>query len=723
MNKTLIAAAIGLSLGLAGCGSSGGGSTGGSSSYPGHGDSATLVTLDREPVSFSIQAASSAVTDSTLPCNQGSSATDVCDLRIYQVMVESFIDGDANHDYNFAYGNSQHKGDLQGIIDAIPYIASTGSNALWLTPIFHSIAESGQDHWADRLDGTGYFTSDYFAIDPKFGTEAQFRELVDTAHAAGIRIFLDGVFGHHKGNVVPSPNGLLPTGDANPVDYPGVDNATIDFYKEVATYWINEYQIDGWRLDQAYQVPLEYWQEIREAVESASADPDNSYQLDSASTQPLGYMVAEIWKGESDIASEAYGEEANPALLSAFDFPMRYRLVQTLAGEESGRSNRPASNLASGFLTHNAYPSHATPNLMLTNHDLVRFGDLLQRSGLANPEDDDYWKRHQAAFAFMTAYSGPITLYYGDEIGDEVADYFDQVDCANDGGQGATAGYCDDHVARSPAKIEGLPTVLGDAPFAANEPQAALRDFVAQAFSLREQQPALARGSRTHIFSNDYLYIDRKDTDSNHVLFVLNAKPNPLSFSIEGEAIGSSGELVSLLDNQRFAPSGGLYDFELAPFEALFLEIATVTEAGPTGGVSDDDSGDSDGGDLDSEMARCDLSPASGGSLNETLYLRGSWSDSNWDPVSARQFQHMGDNIYQVIIDENAGSFSFQIANDDWSTQRTINNVLPLNDKQNLIQGGYQLDTEVSLSQAGRYVYAIRASNGVAQSLQVSLCE
>ena len=61
-----------------------------------------------------------------------------CGLRIYQVMVESFIDGDPNHDYNDGYGTSHHKGDLRGIIQSLDYIKSLGMNAIWLTPVFDS---------------------------------------------------------------------------------------------------------------------------------------------------------------------------------------------------------------------------------------------------------------------------------------------------------------------------------------------------------------------------------------------------------------------------------------------------------------------------------------------------------------------------------------------------------------------------------------------------------
>lgn len=79
---------------------------------------------------------------------------------------------------------------------------------------------------------------------------------------------------------------------------------------------------------------------------------------------------------------------------------MRYRVVETLAVNESGVGGRGVDWLDNGYQTHNQYPSHAQPNLMIGNHDLVRFGDLLQRGGLADVNDAEYWQRHKAAFAF-----------------------------------------------------------------------------------------------------------------------------------------------------------------------------------------------------------------------------------------------------------------------------------------------------------------------------------
>lgn len=484
-------------------------------------------------------------------------------LRTYQIMVESFVDGDSNIGHGTGYGTSHHNGDLQGIIDSLDYIQDLGMNAIWLTPVFESEAINGQDHWADRLDATGYFATDYFKIDPRFGDLETARTLVDEAHKRGLYVFFDGVFGHHKeGLIKPSPSGLLPSGSSNPVDYP----ASLDFYKEVATYWVKELKIDGWRLDQAYQVPTDAWTQIRKAVDEASQSVTYT-NADGDQVNPLGYMVAEIWKGESEIASDAYGAADAPALCSAFDFPMRYRVVETLAVNESGVGGRGVDWLDNGYQTHNQYPSHAQPNLMIGNHDLVRFGDLLQRGGLADVNDAEYWQRHKAAFAFQAAYTGPITLYYGDEIGDQV----DGFDAKEDNNTCAVRGVCDDHVARSSAKIEGVTATLD-----AN--QVDLKNYVKSLMTMRADHPALYQGSRTNLVASNGSYVDLKVSGDDQVLFALNTFESARNIVLTEAQVGSNQALVDLITNQQITPSDGQYQIPMSSLQGRFFKVTANTQ-------------------------------------------------------------------------------------------------------------------------------------------------
>jgi len=480
---------------------------------------------------------------------------------MYQVMVESFIDGAPNANYDTGYGRSHHKGDLKGITSALDHIQSTGANALWITPIFESTPLPGQDSWADRLDATGYFSSDFFKVDPHFGTEDDLRMLIGEVHARGMYLFLDGVFGHYKINLasrsLPDGTVLRPTNRSNCLsdgngstfnpgslhacpDWSSADTAA--FFEEVATFWIREYGVDGWRLDQAYQVPPAAWARLRNAVIATSAAAP-AYPVPNGTRQPLGYMVAEVWKGESDIAAWAYGSDTRPALASAFDFPTRYRLVATLASEESGKTGQPAPHLASFYGTLGSYPSHAMPNLMLGNHDLVRFGDLLQRGRVANPEEELYWRRHEAAFTFMAAYSGPITLYYGEEIGQELPSFADRVtdSCAWEN-------VCDDHVSRISGRVTGLTSREDE-----------LRRYAASGLKLRDEHPALSVGTATHVYSDDALYVDLKEAPGSRVLLVINVKNTEAAVRFSTVFLGAD-RAVDLLSGEELVATHGMLE-------------------------------------------------------------------------------------------------------------------------------------------------------------------
>ncbi|OAJ95797.1 pullulanase-type alpha-1,6-glucosidase [Vibrio bivalvicida] len=473
-----------------------------------------------------------AVKDTELDYGCYSDNNNACDLRTYQVMVESFVDGDSNHDYGVGYGNSHHKGDLQGIINSLDYIADLNMNAIWLTPVFDSCAGQGGDN---RLDATGYFACDFFNVDPKFGSNEKLKELIDSAHSKGLYVFLDGVFGHtHINGAKPSPTGKVPSLRKEPgypgqyVNYPNADSEA--FFTEVATYWIKEYGIDGWRLDQAYQVPLKSWINIRTAVERASMEN----VIAGKKWGTLGYMVGEAWSSADEITRTVYGSDAEPGLSSAFNFPLRYGLVQALAVEESGAKSN-ARALDAVWNSRVKSPYHAMPNLMIGNHDLVRFGDLIQRGGLG-----DYFPRHKAAYSFLAAYSGPITFYYGEEIGDEVEHFAAKVtsDCAS-------VGQCDDHVARSSAKVEG---VTGEK---LSAEQSDLKAYVAKLMKVRSEHPALYNGERRNLWLDDTLYADLKVNGDQQVIYALNTSENQRTLNVDLSRIKAATTFVDLITGEN----------------------------------------------------------------------------------------------------------------------------------------------------------------------------
>jgi hypothetical protein len=280
-------------------------------------------------------------------------------------------------------------------------------------------------------------------------------------------------------------------------------------------------------------------------------------------------MVAEDWSDAGTIANRTFGSDSNPILHSAFDFPVRYATVGVIAGEENGLTGRPASTLADwwSYGAHDqTYADHALPNLMLGNHDLVRYGDLLQRVDLANPADAEYWARHRLAFMVQAAYSGPITRYYGEEIGDEVPNYADRVtnNCAN-------LGLCDDHVARTSAKILGV--TVTSAQLTAN--QHALLDFHEQLMAVRDEYLPLSHGSRQHLYSDDILYIDLKTHGNQQIVFAMNISNQTQTVEIRDDLFANvPPHAWDILSAQQINFTGGYLNFTLAPLTGRYILLA-----------------------------------------------------------------------------------------------------------------------------------------------------
>lgn len=462
--------------------------------------------------------------------------TDPKELRIYQVMVSSFQDGDPSRGFTRAYGpsNALKGGDLQGIINAADYIKDLGCNAIWMTPIFQSAG-------GGPLDSTGYFAYDYFNIDNRFGTNEKFAELVQVYHDRGIAVILDGVFGHNGGSVAASPNrkgikypGITPD-TANPVNYASNPNS-LKYYSDVASYWITEYDIDGWRFDQCYQLGFgenatgsdncntggkNQWYYIRKTVEAAAASNGTKGQ----DWGTLGYMVGEHWRGDASLiqkGSVAAGNAPGYGLNSCFDFPAYYQLIQGFAQEWDGKTT---GNIGAALeYTYKTYSEKGYsckdddgqydtyyPNLMLTNHDLYRIGDLIQKKHGCGYDNETYAKRNMVLLAAQIAYSGPITIYYGDEIGARSADN-------SNGG-----GWYGDNVARSSGKISGF-----------NTWEQKVHDFTKKCLTARAEHEALWNGTNTQVTSTSSFYVAKKVGGGETIYIAFNNGTGSQSFSISG---------------------------------------------------------------------------------------------------------------------------------------------------------------------------------------------
>jgi hypothetical protein len=173
-------------------------------------------------------------------------------------------------------------------------------------------------------------------------------------------------------------------------------------------------------------------------------------------------------------------------------------------------------------------------------------------------------------FMVQGAYSGPITRYYGEEIGDEVPGFANQVTSGC-----VSLGLCDDHVARTSAKIL-------DVTVASNElsaDQHALIQFHQDLMALRSQYPALSHGTRQHLYSNSDLYIDLKTSGDEEIVFAMNVSASPIAVELSASLFSSVPPSAwDLLNEVSVDFLSGYLTFTLQPLSGLYI----LLEEGPT---------------------------------------------------------------------------------------------------------------------------------------------
>lgn len=124
--------------------------------------------------------------------------------NLYFLLPDRFLNADTANDVNFNRNRETGKlrgfegGDLKGVTQKIKegYFTNLGVNAIWMAPIFEQIHEGTDEGTGLTYGFHGYWTKDWTALDPNFGTKEDLRELISEAHKRGIRVLLDAVVNH-----------------------------------------------------------------------------------------------------------------------------------------------------------------------------------------------------------------------------------------------------------------------------------------------------------------------------------------------------------------------------------------------------------------------------------------------------------------------------------------------------------------------------------------------
>jgi glycosidase len=344
----------------------------------------------------------------------------------YEVFVRSFQDS-----------NGDGIGDLNGLISKLDYLndgkAETtqdlGVDALWLMPVFASPSYHGYD------------TTDYFTINPDYGTNADFERLCQEAHKRGIKIIVDLVMNHSSSkhpwflnsSSSPSadkrtwyvwrpdnPDWFQPWGGTGPTWHPsngsfyyGVfwsgmpdmnfrNTGVRKEFKDIAAFWLKK-GLDGYRLD-----ATRYLIENGPGLGQSDTNETHQYLKELSThvreTKPQATLVGENWT-ETPIIARYFGStetvQWGDELPMNFNFPLSERILD-------GVKNVKAESIAAKILeVQTLYPAGVNDAPFLTNHDQIRFATQFQnRQPLL-----------RSAVSVLLTLPGAPFLYYGEEVG------------------------------------------------------------------------------------------------------------------------------------------------------------------------------------------------------------------------------------------------------------------------------------------------------------------
>lgn len=457
---------------------------------------------------------------------------------IYLIMPDRFANGDPTNDRPpgeepmLDRGNREayHGGDFRGIRERLAYLVDLGVTAIWLTPVYQQdpgwrIVGSG-DQTSRFAPYHGYAPVDFYKTNPRFGSLAEYGQLVAEAHRLGLKVIQDQIVGYtgpehpwvkqppaenwfHGSVEAPTVQTLrfeaLANKDATDAERRGViDGWYMGFVPDLATenprvrqyaiqqslWWTVLGVADGVRLDTFPMVERDFWRDWDRRLKSV---------------YPNFVAVGEAWTNDPKVLSFFQGgrtgwDGIDPGVAGVFDFPLHVAIATVF-------TNRgPASLLAKALAADSVCPR---PDLLVTfldNHDMSRLSQCGTSPG-----------RVRIAAAFLLSTRGIPQITWGDEIG---------------------LAPGEDHRRGFPG---GFPGDLRDAFTAAGRTaeEQELFDTWRTLLHLRQKTPAMRRGRLTDLAVGDKTYAYLREHQGERVMTVLNLDDKPISLSVSFTATGT----------------------------------------------------------------------------------------------------------------------------------------------------------------------------------------
>ena len=492
---------------------------------------------------------------------------------LYLLMPDRFANGNPKNDVvkgmrdqscDRTKPSLRHGGDLAGIEQHLDYFTDLGVTALWFTPILEN--NWPNDHGVNS-SYHGYATTDYYKVDPRFGTNAEYKQLIDECHKRGLKVVMDMIFNHcsnyHPWNLDPptkdwfnNPNyGLQTSYKLTPVLDPYASKQdmreTVDgwFVKSMpdlnqrnphlmryliqnSEWWIETAGIDGIRMDTypyADRKAMALWMKTLD-----TEYPNFNTVGETWVTEPA-YTAA--WQKDSKLST------MNSYLKTVMDFSFYDKLSQAKHEETDDwwkGLNRIYNSLCYDYLY--ADPSHVLA--FIENHDTDRF--------LGNGKDSTALKQ---ALALLLTMNRIPQLYYGTEVlmngTKEITDGNVRKDFP--GGFAGDTHNC--FTAQGRTKAEN-----------------AMFQWESKLLHWRQGNDLISKGKQTQFIPFKGIYVIARQYQGRTSLTILNGKRSEATMPVAryAEVIGKATTATDVITGRKIDLT---HDITLQPREALVVEF------------------------------------------------------------------------------------------------------------------------------------------------------
>lgn len=506
---------------------------------------------------------------------------------LYMLMPDRFADGDPkNNDIKgmntYKTDRSQpslrHGGDLEGIRQHLDYFNELGVTALWFTPVLENNSPDGNGFSTYH----GYATTDYYRVDPRFGTNEEYRRLTDEAHAKGLKVVMDMIFNHcgfehpwvndmpskdwlntpdwlydRKDKTKPETNEkylqtsykLTPIVDpyASEVDFketvdgwfvptmPDLNQRNphvIKYLIQNSEWWIETVGIDGIRMD---------------TYPYADADAMALWMKTLDEEYPNFNVVGETWVTEPAYTAtwqkDSKLAKKNSYLKTVMDFSF-YDKINQAKREDTDGFNTGLNRIYNNFVYDYLYPNPSSVMAFIENHDTDRF--------LGNGKDSTALK--QALAILLTANRIP-QLYYGTEV-------------LMNGTKEVTDGNVrKDFPGGFPGDEHNAFTAEGR-----TRAENAMFTWLSRLLHWRQGNDVIIKGKQTQFTPYNGIYVIARQYGGKTVLTVVNGTKKAAAMAVKryAEVIGSNATAKDVLTGKTVSLSD---DVQMAPREVMILEF------------------------------------------------------------------------------------------------------------------------------------------------------